>query len=392
MQRTNRKLSFILVFIWVFLMTLNSFYFHNIGMPVFSVVAAFLSILLIFVFKVRIRSYMRLILYIITYILLSSLLTMLLNDQFALATRIPLFFILVPVVIFSSFLFKEEKELMAKVLKVVVTIHLIFFFTQFIYFYGTGVFIDYILPITGVEQRSLGGSYEIDDSGTKLIRAAGLFNEPGTYSTFIFLILSLIKNTEKKLGKKDRLSLIDILTVISVLLSFSVFGYIFSTFFILKYLLKSSLKSKIIIIACSIPLALLAYERYFSVRFSKDVETSGVGFRTRAIETYINNVQDNPLNLIFGYSNFIDVNELFNVYIVWADLGFLFNIIVSLGFLGLILFAKITLPRLKSHYMLIIVLCLSKLSITTFFLWFFLSCLYLPKYDENENIIPYNNR
>lgn len=387
MRKTKDRLLFLIAFVWIFLMTLNSFYFYDLGMPLFSVISALMSIPLIIIFRVKYEKYMLLIIAVLICVLLFSLTTMLPNTQHVFPARIPLFFLLVPVVLFSSYLLEKHRKITLNVLKTILVVHLVFFFTQFVYFYTTGNFIDYIMPITGEEQRSFGGNYEIDSSGTELIRATGLFNEPGTYSTYIFLILSLVKQLESEIFKKERLTALDLFTVVSVLLSFSVFGFIFSAFFIIKFVLKSNFKTKFIIIISSIPLVFLAYDRYLSVRFSKDAETSGVGFRTRAIDMYIENAQNDPFNLLFGYSNFVNVNDLFNTFIVWNDLGFLFSIILSLGVIGFFLFALITIPRIKTHYLAITILCLSKLSITTFFLWFFLSNLYLPRRKNESNIL-----
>jgi len=373
---------FYVTFFWFFLMTLNSFYFESLGMAVFSIFSALLSVPLIGLYRIGFKHYMKLPYIILFVVFFISLIGIFPHSEYVLVSRIPYFLLFIPVIFLSSYLLNEQKEMLFKILKISLIIHLLFFFVQFTVFYGTGIFIDFIEPVTGVAQRSLGGNYEINSAGDKLIRAAGLFNEPGTFATFIFLIFSLKKYLEMQLKGTSKLSFLDIMTLASVFLSFSVFGLVFCFVFILKYFLNGNLRTKIVISAVSLPLIILSYQRYLSVRFTKDADISGIGFREQAIRHYIDQVQEEPFNLLFGYSNFVDINKLFNVAIVWNDLGFLFNIMVNMGLIGLTLFLIIIVPRIKQYYLPIIVLCLCKLSITTVFLWFFFCYIFENKYSK----------
>ena len=104
---------------------------------------------------------------------------------------------------------------------------MLFFFVQFITYYATGNFLDYLEPITGESQRALGGSYTFSALNIKLIRATGLFNEPGSYSTFVFLTYAILQIVRKNLNGDLSITLFDGLVLMSILLTFSIFGFIF---------------------------------------------------------------------------------------------------------------------------------------------------------------------
>lgn len=369
------RISGIFNFIWFFLMTLNSFYFYSLSMPVFSVISAILTVPLIFTTKISFQKTDRLPLVIFLYFLVCSILTALPNTSNIFLQRIIFFFLLLPVIIYSSYLFRSQKKMMKSIIKISLIVHLLFFYFQFFGFYLTGDFIDFLEPITGESQRALGGSYTFGSGGVKLIRATGLFNEPGTYSTFLFLIFLLFKGLQRDLGHNESLSLFDVILIISILLTFSVFGFIFVFLFSLTYIMREKLINKVLFVIALFPFAYLSIKNYLLVRFEK--ETTGVEFREQGVAMFWNHVIEEPFHFLLGYSAFVDFNELLGgSRIVWNDIGLFFVTFMTLGVIGIILLIIISIPRLKKNYLLILVTFMSKMSVTTIFLWVVITYIY----------------
>lgn len=98
--------------------------------------------------------------------------------------------------------------------------------------------------ITGEYQRAFGGSYGINVLGGAFIRPTGLYNEPGTYSTAIMLLFLLYERVGKAMcrGESSKDWFFVAATIVSVLISFSVFGM----FFVVIYIINSIRNSKVL--------------------------------------------------------------------------------------------------------------------------------------------------
>lgn len=381
-----------IVFVWFFLLTLSSFYFFSLGMPLFSVIGALISIPLIMLYKANWRKYQKLPLILVLSVLFISIFTALPNMQFIHMKRIFLVLILIPLVYFSAYVINERPKLMLNVIRITLTIHVVILIFQFAYYYLFGTFIDFIEPVTGVGQRSLGGSNEFGESGVKIIRAAGLYSEPGTYSTNIIIQLLMKKYLELRTTGKDKLNKLDLIVVLSTYISFSLFGFIFASLFLIKYLVKENAQTKAISIIATVPIIYFVYKYYVSLRFARDIDDSGIGFRQEAVKFYLNDIMDNPFQLMFGYSNYVDLNAMLNVNFAWNDVGMIFTILISFGLVGLAALFFITKPRIKGKVLLATILFLSKLSITTLFVWFCFALIYSDnKSNRNKTRrIPYH--
>lgn len=380
LQNTYTKATFLINFIWFFLMTLDSFYFYQISMPLFSVTSSLLALILLIFNKINFSSNYKTPLLILVYILFISLITSIFNSHLFYIQRLPFVILLIPVIIYSVYMFNEKKILMLSILKYTLIIHILFFSIQLLYFYGTGLFIDYIYPITGESQRALGGSYTL--GGVKLIRATGLFNEPGTYSTFMFCIFLVYKNLKKRIYNIDKIQLLDVIFIITIMMTFSVFGLIFTFIYAIVYLTKVNFSNKIIIMLAIIPFAYISYVNYLTPRFTEN-DTKSFSFREEGIMLYMQYSSEDLFHLLLGHSGFININELFGVVIAWDDIGLWFAILVNYGLISFILFIIITIKRFKYFYLLIIITLLSKMSFTTIFLWFIISYIY--SYNVNFN-------
>src|SRR5690606_11706377 len=100
----------------VMLISLDSFYFYNQGMPLLSVLGALLSVFLIIFNKVKLHVYHIKIFKILFYILVVSLLIGIFNTQHFYIKRIPLFILVIPIAIYSGYLYNQQPKLLKKIL------------------------------------------------------------------------------------------------------------------------------------------------------------------------------------------------------------------------------------------------------------------------------------
>ena len=69
-------------------------------------------------------------------------------------------------------------------------IHLFFFYTQLLGYYLFGIELDFLVKVTGEKQRVFGGTFNLPYLN-KFIRPSGLYQEPGTYVTFLAPLIAL---------------------------------------------------------------------------------------------------------------------------------------------------------------------------------------------------------
>ena len=259
-------------------------------------------------------------------------------------------------------------------LKIVLITHCIFFLFQFFWFLITGIFIDFLEPVTGEAQRAFGGGYEISFL-PQFIRPTGLFNEPGTYATYVMLMLVLYKDIcviADSIKRKDLW--IEMLAISTVLLSFSVFGYVYVILYVLfsKRLKHASGFHFTVLVVIALGGLALFWE-YFQQRFQFREDDSGLEFRLTGILSFFQNL--NWLNVLFGRGFSADLVTWNGDAIVLQDIGFWFGLIYYFGILGLILFSFFLFVCLKSakkdnlynsyFYLLIGFMLLSKLTLTS---------------------------
>ena len=128
-------------------------------------------------------------------------------------------------VIFSFFFFlkfEDRLDLLIHGIKFTIWIHIIFFIFQFVNFYMFNNYIDLIEPITGETQRNIGGVF----SGGNGMRGSGLYGESAAYALNILVFNFILLVREKKIG------LISTVSLITVFLSMSSSGIIYSIVFL----------------------------------------------------------------------------------------------------------------------------------------------------------------
>ena len=367
--------------LWLFLITLDSYYFYQVGAPVFPLLAACMSIAFIVLnYKTinfsEIFMNQKKVFFIFAYLVITSVVIGMFYQIAVLEKRIIAVLFFIPIIIHAGYLFHNRPDLLKSGLKIILGIHIFFFFVQFITYYATGNFIDYLEPITGEAQRALGGSYSFNVLNVKLIRATGLFNEPGSYSTFVFLTYSILQIVRKNLNEELDITLFDALVLISILLTFSIFGFIFTSAYVATLLVKKKLTTKILVAIMAIPFMYVSVLNYIMPRFGKDADHSGVGFRTEIVQYAIENIPKDTFATLFGYGSFVDMNTWFHVSFFWNDVGLIMNLITSFGIVGMLILAFISKEAFMKYKLFFIILLLAKLSVYTIFIWFCFSIFY----------------
>ena len=221
----------------IFLLTLQSYYFYEIRLSPFPL----LSFFLFFITQEKIKfdksifilsaSFLSLFLLSIIIGIIQKLDIIYINSVYGILLG-PIFLLL-----FINFLNKIGKINYSKVISIVLALHLIFFFFQFFSFFLFNLEIDYLKLITGEESR-FNGYGAISD----LIRCTGLFNEPATYSYFIFSLVYI------RFLCNMNLSLIDHIGLLSILLTFSFSGIGLFVFMHCYYwiIIKKNVKSLVV--------------------------------------------------------------------------------------------------------------------------------------------------
>ena len=209
--------------------------------------------------------------------------------------------------------------------------HVSFFFVQFIAYYAAGYKIDFLAPVTGEEQRMFVYllAFPIAD---QFMRAAGLFNEPGTYATFVAPFVALL---ERWYGKSEANKHLFWISLLSLFLSFSVFGIVFGGL-ILLFSRNVRRRHQIYgFITCFALVAPILYDR-FLLRPSLGMDI-GSEFRQIFIEESLRFLLSNPIGLVFG-SNLLVLDPRADFVAAFNDTGLLLYFLHFAGPLLTLLF------------------------------------------------------
>lgn len=273
----------------------------------------------------------------------------------------------------SYFFYKKSN--IKRILDFYLIIHISGFYLQFLFHYILNINVDYIYYLTGEEQRTYGDGVIIPILG-ELYRASGFYIEPGTYATFLAPVIAIYS---RYYNISILSKFIFILALISLFISFSIFGFIFFIIIIIfNPLINIKFKFTLLIV-----LILGAYN-YIIWRFIDKVNLGGgSGFELR-IDFLMNMYHifsGNIINLMFGVGLLSADNSL-NLAI--NDSTLLLYILYSCGIIGFLLF-------IYTHYLIfrnsdrgcklaIIILLLSKFPI------------FAPFYSLLMGLIYYNSR
>tara|TARA_Y100000768_G_scaffold356464_1_gene310847 strand:- start:23 stop:1156 length:1134 start_codon:yes stop_codon:yes gene_type:complete len=362
---------FLLLFLGI---SLQSYYFYGSGGPLISIASLFIMGIILFLgrnkpiyFPHHFTSKLS-IWYLV--VLLWSIIGILI---FSLDVDFKRFFGFIIVSISSLISYRYLSILsLEKTVRFFLLINIIFFYIQLFGYYVFQIKIDYLIGITGEAQRMFGGAFNVPFFNT-FIRPTGLYQEPGTYATFLAPLIALFG----RYSHKNQNKYIFIFSVLSLFLSFSIFGIIFGSLIVLNSdKVRFSLK-----IVLGFVLSLIAYP-YLRYRFIilRGVDTStGIDFRANQINETIMLFKENIGSWFFG-TNLISVEPMgVSLTGAYNDTGLLFYLLLFLGPLiticTMLYLLKISLNNDIHSKVGILIVLMSKISIFAPFFPFILNFL-----------------
>lgn len=380
-----------LIYIWLMLLSLHSYYFHDLGIALFPLAGMMLSFVFVVYLSIfypsRLLASLSLsffpMIIVSVFLLLGSVSAFFVEPSLGFS-RLPALFLCASLVVNFSYYRVYRIASLVPALKFCLITHLFFFWFQVLAHYlGVG-FYDFLEPVTGEIQRVFGGNYTVPFIDQRLIRASGLYSEPGTFATFIFVMYLIYKSLYCACRKVGGVVFgwFDIFVVASVLFSFSVFGFIFA-FLYLAFFIFLSLKRFLAIFPVLVCFSFLIFNVYIYPRFFGGVATdTGMGFRLEGVSTYFERVSQIPSLFFFG-SGFFGDYSIYSPFIVWNDLGLFFSLIMLIGVIGFFVFFVIFCCcvggfRLYDFLLLFFVL-LSKISVSMALFWMVVSTLFGKK-------------
>jgi len=277
--------------------SLNTYYFYNFRMPLISVVCLFIMTGILF--GLSLEKFVRLpknasVGVALGYVLILSwsIIGLLFYLDSPDAKRFISFPILTMAALVAGVLFRRIP--LENLVRLYLVVHVSFFFLQFVTYFATGYVIDYLAPVTGEEQRMFGGSFTFPIVD-RFIRSAGLFNEPGTYVTYIAPFVALLDRWYEKSEANKQLFWI---SLFSMFLSFSAFGIVFGVLILLFCGSLRRIHRIFVFIACSALVQPFLYYR-FVLRPSLGLDT-GLEFRQVFIDESFGFLLSNPIGIVFG--------------------------------------------------------------------------------------------
>ena len=348
-----------MLFSYLFLSTLNSYYFYGLGISVDQVCIFFIFIVMISSRNFIPKPYFPVILLVYFLVTCGFLITLFIveNELFLkTAISIALYALFTPFILFGKNALSEELEKVPQIIGKIVIFHCTFLIIQTIVWYFFNRALDFLAPVTGEAQRFLGGTF----LESLWFRPTGLFNEPGTFAAYVMvlLVLYLLSNGNSKF--------IIIIGIASVAGSFSIQGYIMLGFFMItvikKYLHgKAGFWSAIILLSLFFILIISA-QLIFKERFSGDIQDASLANRQGAFSAFLNSLTSGEKLFGHGFTSppALSAGATLILYL-WSYFG-LFSLIVLFPILVFCLkFTKAFIP--------IIILFSTKITPTTPFFW-----------------------
>ena len=266
--------------------------------------------------------------------------------------------------IIGTFSFKDNRvEQLSRLVTFVLLVHVIFFLYQVGYWILMREYVDYLEPITGVSQRfySLKGMLI---HGIRVPRFCGLYNEPGTYSIYVFTLVAIKYLFDRRITK------ILLASVMSILLTLSLFGFLLVILFVVAVLIDMRRFKEFILIAMTCCIVGL----FFLPEILRRLESSYSGLDIRF---YSLQVALYPEHLLYGVPSSYSFDIISNdgsVFLACIMHGGAFELLLFIFFIYTVLRGT----SLSTKIMLFAVL-LTKIKVTYPMLYFYLACVVLSK-------------
>ena len=229
---------------------------------------------------------------------------------------------------FLPFIFQRDVNTFLKAIDLSILIIVSIFYLQIIIYYTTGNYLEILQFFRGTESKYMAYDSMITAFGSNLIRPTSIFNEPGTYAcyTFVLFIISYINH--------KRITKLHALFLVSSFLSLSAFGILLSFLFIIFHITRNLKIQKIFTFKnfiISIPLLFLIFyfiKFYYEIRFLSDLTQNqgGLGIRYDVFDVFFSGRNNIFIGASLGYSG----SELRYI----QDTGLLNSIFIFLEFLG----------------------------------------------------------
>ena len=365
-----------LYFYIIFFLSLHSYYFENIKLAIFPPLA-----FLILLYKTQ-HVQKKYLFFLFSVLLLFSFSTLIgfFNNNYTMHLPTLLGCVMGPIFLISFLNVKNINEILFAIKKVL-QVHLFFFFMQVVFYYLFEQKLDYLYSITGEHSRN-----EAFGVITGLFRPSGLFNEPATYSLYIFGFSAILFLNTKNFN------LTVFLSFISLLITFSGSGIFF--FLIFSFILIYELFSKkgVFIFISAIVLAFFTmsyseniFIKYITSRFSNGIESDGSLAQryTSAISTF---KSSNFTQQFFGYGigntpENLDTAVGSGLTAQLLSFGYFFN------FLLIFLFSYLLFINKSNNKIILIYLLLlfTTMTYNNWHYWLFLGLAIIsPKYNSNK--------
>lgn len=365
------NLSFLAAF---FLISLQSLYFPQVGLALYSISGVLLlcgiTFVLICAFNVRgkiLDTYFCL-LCIPPFLYINSVIPVLSHGDISASRIISLLMAMMCIVAYAAM--SRLFDPISMLIKIVI-LHSIVFLSQFVLYYVFRVDFDPVALLSPTYQRGWGGSLEHSTLGI-FRRFGGLYSEPGTYGVFIGPIVALLSYAATTGATYKGLFFAISLGLATLFLTFSLFSWIFVT--IICCAIFSRYWYFVFVIALISPVIYLLAEPYLTYRFGGGVE-AGVDFRFEIILNVLDFVS-------LSFMNFFSGSGLVSDYVPFKfsgainDASILIYTLMTSGVLGLLIYIlMIAQVSLRAGFAIVpffIILFMSKISPTMPFFWLLL--------------------
>lgn len=179
--------------------------------------------------------------------------------------------------------------------------HFTIFYIQFILYFAFGVDFDPVGLLSDVTQSGWGGSLEHEALGS-FRRLGGMYNEPGTYATFIAPLVAILLASGGS-GRRHQMTLLG--AIVSLALTFSIFAWAFITLLIFVMLLGHF--RKFVLLLPLLPVIVWLAIPYVEYRFI-DSRAAGVdvgfSFRQEILQSIMIYTGESLNNFLFGVGLF----------------------------------------------------------------------------------------
>lgn len=352
-------------FISIFCMTLYSYYFYEIGLPIVPIFGYFLLILVVYLKKGTIKLNKS-----IFYLFSAAIIVFIIGTFPAILMNYsvdikPILGLILAMTTFFIIYENFENYEFEMIINILIKILLFFWFVHFIYYHYFGQFIDFLAPFTGEMQRQ---TFWV--SG--VVRPTSLFTEPSMYCNTMLVFFYI-----RLLLKNFKLFFLDYLIILTFYLSFSSYGIIVISIFLMSLLLKK-LNLKKIMYIISLFLIISFVITYFYLLSLESINTlierlsnplgdqSGKNRVIGSIFDFFN--ETTILTQLFGFGL---GNAQYNGYLVSNGI---FYLIMNVGIIGFIFFMTIFfLLFIQTKYtvlnLLIFLLSIVNGPIFTYYIW-----------------------